>query len=89
MNEIFYNCNNLLKLDLFSFNVEKVKDLSKMFYNSKKLKKVLINKNYNKEIEKELIYNKNKNNESKEIYSEEIEKEESEIYKENKNHNYL
>ena len=44
MNGIFWNCYNLSKLDLSSFNTNNIIDMSRMFYNCNNLNIVSINK---------------------------------------------
>ena len=44
MSWMFYNCSYLILLDLSSFNTEKVNDMSRMFFDCKKLETLKIDR---------------------------------------------
>ena len=57
MVSMFQRCNSLTTLDLRSFDISKVTDMSRMFYNTTNLKPIYIGENWKKEISiKEIFY---------------------------------
>ena len=63
MNNMFKNCNNLIDINLSSFDTKNVTNMNNMFYGCNNLKKIILNKNSyliknqlsNKDIEINLI----------------------------------